>query len=357
MATLSITYEELRVIAARALGLDRTALRAEQESQINEIPNLAVAELLRMRSWPHLKKQLVLTPTIDAPWSLLPADFDQFWCEQELTYGPDSGYCRIGWTDAAWIQRQRAVGSVADVPVRAALGDTLDEVTTATASADGSGSFSGTYSYRWRHVSSDGAVVTVSSVASAAPASDSHVTVSGCPTTPGTVSIYRTTNAGTSLRAITAAAALAAATVSSYADSTADGSLGTGTFPDSSASSDTLLGRRKLLWWPIPSTALPVYGYYRRGPRTMALSADLADVPLGLVTALRVYSGIVALRERMREIPPGPLQEFARLELAAWSAVGVENPSDISPLRNIRGRRTGGHPEGRRMTITDRSTW
>lgn len=356
MSTLSTTYDQLRTVAARALGWDRSALSAADESHLNEIPNLAATELARGRGWPYLRKQCVLTPTTNQPFLLLPADFDNFVMEQELNYGPSASYAALCWRDAAWIEQQRSFSDLVDVPRCAAMGGTLDELTTATATPAGSGSFSGTYSYRWRHVSSDNGVVTLSTIVAAAPSSKTHVTVAGWPTTPGTVSIYRTTSGGTSLRLITAASALAAASVSSYNDSTADGSLSTTTFPDSASSSDTLLGRRILLLWPTPNAALPLYGYYRRMPRTMSAGTDTPDVTGAMIPALREYTKIVALRERNREIPPTVAGEFGRLESLAWQSAGIENPSNGAPLRDIRGNEWSG-PVGRNMTLRDRSTW
>ncbi len=358
MANLSVTFEDLRVVAARALGwTDRSNLATDEETNLNLIPNLAVAELARVYDWPYLRKQCVLMPTVDQPFVLLPADFDQFRREQALNYGPSASYAELRWTDASDIENRRAASDYADVPQLAAMGGTIDELTAATATASvGAGSFSGTFAYRWRHVSSDLGVVTLSTIASITVASKAHVTVSGWPTTPGTVSIYRTVTTGTSLRAITAAAALSAASVSSYDDSTADGSLSATTFPDSASSSDTLLGRRMLLLWPKPSAALPLYGYYRRMPRTMSASSDTPDVTAAMIPPLRELTKIVALRERNRAPNENINASYGPLLSQAIATSGHENPSNGAPLRDIRGF-TDGAPRGRNMTLSDRSTW
>lgn len=348
MSTLSVTYDDLMTLAARALGWTRSALSDDQAANLAEMPNLAVAELLSMRDWPHLKKQTVLTYTIDQPYLLLPADFAQFWPETELNYGPNAAYNRLEWATPAQIERYRAQTDSQDIPRYAAVGDTLDELTTCVATPGGSGSFGGTYKYRWRHVSADGGVVTISTVATAAPSSSSKVTVSGWPTTPGSVTIYRTKTTANTLYAITATLDMDSEDNTSYDDSTADASLSTTLFPDSADATDDLLGRRKLLLYRKPSAVFNIYGYYRRSPRTMSAATDKPDVPQGLIIALRVYTMIVAQRDRQREIPAATQAEFVRLEAAAWNACGTENRSNISPLRS---RRRGGVtvPDGRRM--------
>lgn len=348
MALLSTTYDDLLTVAARALGWDRATLSDADAAHIAEMPNLAVTELLSMRDWPHLKKQTALTYTIGQPYLLLPADFAQFWPDTALNYGPDAAYNSLQWTTPATIERFRAQTDSQDIPRYAAVGDTIDQVTAATATPGGSGSFSGSFKYRWRHVSADSGIVTLSDVIAAVPSSNAYVTVSGWPTDQGTVTIYRTKTTGNTLYAITASIDLDATAHASYNDATADGSLSTTLFPDTADATDTLIGRRKLLLYRKPSAVFTVYGYYRRAPRVMSAGTDKPDVPQGLITALRAYTMIVAQRERQREIPVATQNEFARLEMAAWNQCGTENRADISSLRR---RRRGGTsvPDGRRM--------
>lgn len=87
----------------------------------------------------------------------------------------------------------------------------------------GSGSFSGTYTYRW--VWTDGSGRTHHSWKGTVIASnDDHVLVSGWPTSAGTVDIFRTTDGGSTLKEVVTGLDVTAN--SDYQDSTADGALG-----------------------------------------------------------------------------------------------------------------------------------
>lgn len=350
----TVTYETLRREAALAVGLDRAHLTDDQEDKVNEIPNAAVDYVAHARSWPHLIKTLQLGTHAGISFALLPEGWEQFTSGDGLTHPLGSGYPKIGYADMEAIRRWRAHGEHSGFITRCAVGEIVDALGTApTLSADGAGSFSGTYIYRWISRNAAGEW-TISSTATVSPASDSHVTVSGWAADAGTVMLFRTKTTGSTLYALPLAQAINAATTSSYADSAADSTLATtlGIEPSTAA---TILGRVKLELWPLPDTNRTLLDSYRRKAATMSSGSDTPDLPYSLHRAAVLATRKIARQEFMQ---PNDGQFDAALAQEIENAARTllrRRPNDGRPLSDVVGDRLGRLPEGRRMDLT--SDW
>lgn len=354
--SFSTTLERLRAEACLALGFDRATLSADDETKcLSEIPHLAVERIAHAARWPHLLQNCYLTLQPNFAGVLLPVDFEQFERGDELSYTLGSGWRAPCWTDLGSIRRWRAINNTSDIPTHCAIGETLASLETATATpAAGAGTFSAAtgFSYRWIARDSLGRL-RVSAVASSGTfASKASVGVSGWGTDAGTVSLFRSKDGGATFYAINAAAAINAATTTSYADSTADASLGDPLRLEPSVSA-TVLGRHWLELFPTPSAVQTLTSLYRRAPRSMSAESDLPDMPLALHRACLLAVRIVAREEYSRPVPVelenALAAEIARVAPPLLNAA----PQKAGGLCDVRGRQM--LPTGRNMTLA--SDW
>lgn len=333
MAIYSTTYDRLLTIAATALGKDRTRLTDDEAESLNEAPNLALAEIARERNWRHWRTNLRLDTVAELPTLLLPSDFERFTVPDKLAFTGGRGYPHLCWTDAGSIRNLRGLAGTSNFPTQVAFGTTVGALQSISATPGGSGSITATWKYRYRWTSGDG-TVEYSDVATAGPSSSTHVTVSGWPThLGGTVTLYRTTDAGSVLYVVPGAAALAASTAS-YTDSTADGSLGTATYPDGRLATDVILYRQRLEFWPTPGDAYTLAAEYQRAPRTMTAGGDAPDCPAALVSTLEEMTKIVALEKFIRPVPD-TLRTGYGMKLQRAVGVLEQQQSNKGSLKNI----------------------
>lgn len=335
-----------------AVGRDRATLTDDEETKIlSEIPNMAVARVATMGRWKHLRQTLHLQLQPNLPRVLLPELFEQFEMGDCVAYVQNSGWARPEWCDLGTLRQWRAIQYTYDIPTHLALGGSLEELESCTATVSGSaGSFTAAtgYKYRWIAIDENGRV-RVSDVAdSGAFTSKASVAVAGWGTDAGTVSIYRSTDGGTTFKAITAAAAIVASTTSSYADATASASLGNPLYLEPSTSA-TLLGRLWLELFPTPTSAEVLTGLYRRAPRTMSAESDLPDMPLALHRACLLAVRIIAREEFLQPVPP-------ELEQALQNEINRVGPPLLNPVAQNAGglrdlRRRDALPVGRNMDL------
>lgn len=350
--SFSTTLERLRGEAALAVGRDRATLSGDDETKIlSEIPNLAVCRVATMGRWKHLRQTLFQRLQPNFPGLLLPELFEQFEMGDQLSFAANAGWAAPRWCDLGTLRQWRAVTYTYDIPSHVAIGGALEALETCTLVVSASaGTFSAAtgFKYRWIAVDSKGRM-RVSAVAdSGVFTSKASVAVSGWGTDAGTVSIYRSTDGGTTFKAITAAAAINAATTTSYADSTASGSLGAELYLEPSTSA-TLLGRLWLELWPTPTTAETLTGLYRRAPRSMTAETDLPDMPLALHRACLLAVRIIAREEFNQPVPDG-LEQALQAEIARVGPP-LLNPAaqNAGGLRDV--RRRDGLPVGRNMDL------
>lgn len=337
MAIYSTTYDKLLTIAARALAKDREHLSDDDAEALNDIPNQAIAEIARERNWKHWTANLRLATVADLPTLLLPADFDGFTRPDALAFTGGNGYPALEWIDAGSIRNKRGLAQVSQFPCQAALGTTVQELQALTATpAAGAGSVTVVthWKYRYRWLSGDGTVEYSDVATTGAFASKADVAVTGWPThLGGTITLYRTTDGGSVLYIVPGAAALAASTAS-YSDTTADGSLGTATFPDGRLVSDTILHRQRLEFWPTPSDAWTLAAAYRRAPRTMTSLTDAPDCPAALVSTLEEMVKITALEKFIRAVPDTLRTSYGtRLQRAIQALEGQQPNKGV--LKNV----------------------
>jgi len=332
----STTYDRLLTIAATALGKDRARLTDDEADLVNEAPNLALAEIARERNWKHWQANLRLDTVADLPTLLLPADFDGFTLPDRLAFTGGRGYPHLCWTDAGSIRNRRGLVGTSDFPREVAIGTTVQALQSLTAAATGSGAITvaTAWKYRYRWTSGDGTVEYSDVATTGAFASKASVTVSGWPThLGGTVTLYRTTDAGNILFIVPGASALDASTAS-YSDTTADGSLGTATYPDGRLTTAEMRYRQRLEFWPTPSDVWTLLAAYRRAPQTMSAGTDAPDCPAALISTLEEMTKIVALEKFIRPVPDTLRGSYVGKLQRAINVLEYQQPNK-GPLKDI----------------------
>lgn len=127
MGALTVTYDRLKRVAARAAGYDLAALEGDDLEDLNAVPNEAVEEVAQARRWPRLVKALSLATVAAQTYVYLPTDFQEIPLGDDLNFSSGTGYPPLQRSDLSTIYALRAGGTQTGPPELYALGPTLDD--------------------------------------------------------------------------------------------------------------------------------------------------------------------------------------------------------------------------------------
>jgi hypothetical protein len=286
VGALTLTYNRLRAVAARAVGLDLAAVSGDDLDELNSAPNEAVEEVSQARRWPRLVKTLQLTT--QAPFTT-------------GTITVTSGLTTVTLNSGSW--PTWAAGAelyTANAAYLVASRDTPTQLTLATAYT-GTSTSTGTFtlSQPWVWLPADFAELLRETDLTYGPTFNYGPLV---PTDLAAIRLCRSAgwSIGPPLR---------------YALGASDDSGG------------TYDGRLRLELDPRPDTTYQFLAEYRRSVRGMAAGGDLPDVPTELYKAVMLATRKCAKESFDLAVPRDLLEEYERAVSKAWQTLGLPLPN------------------------------